>query len=64
MTTRIVRHSLEFRVPSGTSRGVLTDKPSWFVITKSDDGQLRGVGECSLILGLRILKGLMKMSTS
>ena len=44
------RHLLKFKIPSGTSRGVLNDKESWFIIITSGDNY--GIGECSLIKGL------------
>jgi len=44
------RHLLNFKNPSGTSRGVLNNKESWFIIIVEKDGY--GVGECSLIAGL------------
>src|SRR5690606_15791246 len=40
----------EFKRPSGTSRGVLTHKDSWF-ITLEKEGRT-GIGECSIIPGL------------
>jgi o-succinylbenzoate synthase len=48
------RHQLEFCVPSGTSRGVLHEKPAWFVFIHDANGGLRGVGECSPIPGLSV----------
>lgn len=45
------KYVLEFIKPSGTSRGILYNKPSWiFKIT--DDNGLSGVGEFSVIPGL------------
>ncbi|PKR80050.1 o-succinylbenzoate synthase [Brumimicrobium salinarum] len=43
----------EFKRPSGTSRGVLTEKKAWF-ITVWDEGnpKIKGVGECSVIPNL------------
>ncbi|NNL91041.1 MAG: o-succinylbenzoate synthase [Saprospiraceae bacterium] len=43
---------LVFKNPSGTSRGILKTKDSWFLMLEHD-GQ-EGVGECSLIYGLSI----------
>ena len=40
-----------FKQPSGTSRGVLTEKHAWFIYIKDQNG-LEGVGECSIIPGL------------
>lgn len=50
---RIVERSLHFKQPAGTSRGVLTEKPSFYVIARDleEDGRI-GIGECSLIPGL------------
>ena len=44
------KHLLKFKIPGGTSRGVLNDKESWFIIIINGDNY--GVGECSLIKGL------------
>lgn len=44
------RHDLKFKKPSGTSRGVLLKKTSWFIVVK--ENEKIGVGECSLIDGL------------
>jgi len=44
------KHRLLFKSPSGTSRGVLTYKDSWFLLL--EEGGETGVGECSLIAGL------------
>jgi len=44
------KHILNFHNPSGTSRGVLNQKESWFIIIYSDNKT--GIGECSLIKGL------------
>jgi o-succinylbenzoate synthase len=44
------RHVLQFIRPGGTSRGVLTQKETWFLIL--NDGKKTGVGECALFRGL------------
>ena len=44
-------HPLIFKKPSGTSRGILTEKPTWYITARADDGTT-GIGECSLIPGL------------
>ena len=36
---------LHFRQPAGTSRGIYTDRRSWFVTVT--DGNRQGVGECA-----------------
>ncbi|MDB4787328.1 o-succinylbenzoate synthase [Flavobacteriales bacterium] len=50
---RIVERTLQFKQPAGTSRGVLQEKPSFFVVAQDveEDGRI-GIGECSLIPGL------------
>ena len=50
MRAKFKKHRLEFKRPSGTSRGVLTTKDSWFLIIE-ENGKT-GLGECSLIEGL------------
>lgn len=43
----------QFKRPSGTSRGILTDKKAWFIsIHHSDRPETIGIGECSIIPGL------------
>ena len=44
------KHVLKFKSPSGTSRGVLKTKDSWFIVIKNQNRI--GVGECSIIEGL------------
>ena len=45
--------SLLFKKPAGTSRGVLKNKPSWFITIKDSTNPSKvGYGECSLIPGL------------
>jgi o-succinylbenzoate synthase len=45
-------HTLYFNFPAGTSRGVLHEKKTYFLILEKDGFQ--GVGECSTIPGLSI----------
>ena len=48
-------YNLNFINPSGTSRGILHDKPSWFIkIYSKDNPSLYGLGECGPIKGLSI----------
>lgn len=44
------KYILEFKVPSGTSRGVLARKESWFLILRKDTEV--GIGECGILRGL------------
>ncbi|PKP33069.1 MAG: o-succinylbenzoate synthase [Bacteroidetes bacterium HGW-Bacteroidetes-17] len=49
----ITKHILNFKQASGTSRGVLHQKPSWFFkIFDDKNPQTFGLGECSIIPGL------------
>lgn len=43
-------HPLNFITPGGTSRGVLTQKKSWFLVLENEGKW--GYGECSIIEGL------------
>ena len=46
------KHTLEFKQPSGTSRGVLRIKESWFIVIKNQKTWQWGIGECGLLKGL------------
>jgi len=49
----IEKYTLQFKRPSGTSRGVLKTKDSWFIKVWDDaDPSKVGIGECSIIRGL------------
>ncbi len=49
------KHQFTFKIPGGTSRGVLTTKDSWFLIIKdSNEPGITGIGECSIIKNLSI----------
>ena len=50
MVASYKRYVLDFRRPSGTSRGVLTQKETWFILI--EDGPKKGIGECGLLRGL------------
>lgn len=41
---------LEFKRPSGTSRGVMTEKETWFIVLEKDGK--KGIGECGILRGL------------
>jgi o-succinylbenzoate synthase len=47
---RFREYTLRFKTPAGTSRGVLYEKKSWFLILEGST--FSGIGECSLIPGL------------
>ncbi|MGZ9675964.1 o-succinylbenzoate synthase [Flavobacterium sp. GNP001] len=44
------KYMLEFKRPSGTSRGVLTEKETWFIIIEHNGK--KGIGECGILRGL------------
>ena len=46
------KYILHFKRPSGTSRGVLTTKETWFLIL-TQDGK-KGIGECGILRSLSI----------
>ena len=50
---KTIKRNLIFKMPAGTSRGILTYKPSWFFVLKY--AQIPGktaIGECGLLPGL------------
>ncbi|TRX16304.1 o-succinylbenzoate synthase [Flavobacterium franklandianum] len=44
------KYILNFKQPSGTSRGVMTVKETWFIILEKDGK--KGIGECGILRGL------------
>ncbi|WP_264554290.1 o-succinylbenzoate synthase [Flavobacterium sp. N2038] len=44
------KYMLEFKVPSGTSRGIMTEKETWFIVLEENDK--KGIGECGILRGL------------
>jgi len=46
------KHVLEFKRPSGTSRGVLKTKETWFIVLENQDQ--KGIGECGILRTLSI----------
>ena len=46
------QYILNFKQASGTSRGVLKTKETWFIVIQSNNK--KGVGECGLFKGLSI----------
>ncbi|MVO09958.1 o-succinylbenzoate synthase [Flavobacterium sp. TP390] len=46
------KHILTFKRPSSTSRGVLTEKETWFLILKENDRI--GIGECGILRTLSV----------
>ena len=52
MKAHYKKHILEFNTPSGTSRGILKTKQTWFIVLENN-GEF-GVGECGMLPGLSI----------
>ncbi|GER60247.1 o-succinylbenzoate synthase [Patiriisocius marinus] len=52
MKATFKKHTLIFKRPSGTSRGVLKTKDTYFILIKDEVN--KGVGECGLLRGLSI----------
>lgn len=46
------KYLLDFKRPSGTSRGVLTQKETWFIVLEYNGK--KGIGECGILRGLSI----------
>jgi len=46
------KYLLDFKRPSGTSRGVLTQKETWFIVLE-ENGK-KGIGECGILRGLSV----------
>lgn len=44
------KYILDFKQPSGTSRGVMTHKETWFIVIEND--HKKGIGECGILRGL------------
>jgi len=52
MVAKYKNYILDFKRASGTSRGVLTQKETWFIILEKDGKQ--GIGECGILRSLSI----------
>ena len=52
MKASFQKHILNFKRPSGTSRGVLKTKETYFLILKTEESN--GVGECGILRGLSV----------
>jgi O-succinylbenzoate synthase len=46
------KYILDFKRPSGTSRGIMTEKETWFIVLEKDGK--KGIGECGILRGLSI----------
>jgi len=54
MKASYIKHNLIFKKQAGTSRGVLLEKPSWFLVLENQ-GKI-GIGECSILPKLSLEK--------
>ena len=52
MQAKYFKYQLQFKQASGTSRGVLTYKDTWFI--QLEQNSLKGIGECGMFKGLSI----------
>ncbi len=52
LTAFCKKHLLNFISPSGTSRGILKTKETWFLVLKEQENW--GIGECGILRGLSI----------
>ena len=50
MKAHYIKYLLKFKVPGGTSRGILTEKETWFLLLEHDNSV--GIGECGMFRGL------------
>ncbi len=52
MIAHYTSRNLIFKRPSGTSRGILSEKKSWFIVISEDN--VHGIGECGPLKGLSL----------
>lgn len=52
MNAKYSKYHLKFKRPSGTSRGVMTIKETWFI--QIEKGTKKGIGECGILRGLSV----------
>ena len=52
MKASYFKYILQFKNPSGTSRGVLTNKETWFIVIENNNK--KGIGECGVLRGLSV----------
>ncbi|MCW2118878.1 o-succinylbenzoate synthase [Flavobacterium sp. 7A] len=50
MTATYYKYILDFKRPSGTSRGIMTQKETWFIVLEQEG--VKGIGECGILRGL------------
>ena len=52
MEASFKKYTLQFKKPSGTSRGIMTEKETWFIILEQNGK--KGIGECGMLRGLSV----------
>lgn len=52
MKATYIPYTLQFKQASGTSRGILKTKDTWFIVLKTEDKF--GIGECGMFRGLSV----------
>ncbi|WP_103068089.1 o-succinylbenzoate synthase [Aquimarina sediminis] len=52
MNAKYYKYILQFKRPSGTSRGILKTKETWFIVIS--DGLNQGIGECGILRTLSV----------
>ncbi len=52
MNATYQKYILNFKQPSGTSRGILKTKETWFILL--EENKNKGIGECGILRGLSI----------
>ena len=50
ITAFFKQYILNFKTPSGTSRGILKTKHTWFIVLEANG--VKGIGECGMFAGL------------
>ena len=54
ISAKLIANHLQFKLPAGTSRGVLKTKPTWYLALTHQLTGNTGIGECSIIPNLSI----------
>ena len=52
MKATYYKHILDFKRPSGTSRGIMMHKETWYIVLEKDNK--KGIGECGILRGLSV----------
>lgn len=55
LSAKYIQHKLIFKNPSGTSRGIMTERDTWFIVLSDKDNfGVYGIGECGPLQGLSV----------